>query len=201
MISGNSGAAEWNGSGDWHALHIRHQHEKAVAQALSSKGFETFLPLYPAVHRWKDRTRQLSLPVFPCYLFLRGGLDRRLQILQTHGVQGVVGTAGRPGFIPEAEIAAIQRAVENRLTIGPHPFLQCGDWVRIKSGPLLGLEGILVRKQEQVRLVLSIEILGRSVAVEVEASLVERISKPKNGRIPVRDTPLSPSTLSCKAVL
>lgn len=174
----SSEVLDLNGSSAWHALHTRHQHEKVVAEILTREGFETFLPLYPAVHRWKDRTKRLSLPLFPCYVFLRGGLDRRLQIIQTPGVHAIVGTAGRPGVIPEPEITAIRRAVDNSLRIAPHPFLECGDWVRIKSGPLFGLEGILVRKQDQFRLVLSVEMLARSVAVEVDASIVERVSKP-----------------------
>jgi len=172
----NSRVDDFDGNSAWHALHIRHQSEKMVAEMLCNRGFETFLPLYPAVHRWKDRTKHLMLPLFPCYAFVRGGLDRRLQIITTPGVHGIVGTAGRAGIIPESEITAIRRAVENTLRVEPHPFLQCGDWVRIKSGPLLGLEGILVSKQNRLRLVLSVEMLGRSVAVEVESSIVERIS-------------------------
>ena len=174
MLQRNSEFHDTNGSGAWHALHTRYQHEKVVAELLALQAFETFLPLYTAVHRWKDRTKRLSLPLFPCYVFLRGGVDRRLQILKTPGVHAIVESAGRPGVIPEPEIAAIQRAVENSLRIKPHPFLESGDWVKIKSGPLVGLEGILVRKQDQLRLVLSVEMLGRSVAVEVDPSHAEQ---------------------------
>ena len=154
----------------WHALHTRYQHEKVVAELLTRHGFEVFLALYTAVHQWKDRRKHLCLPLFPCYVFLRDGVDRRLQILQTPGVHGIVQVAGRPGVIPEAEIAAIRRVVENPLPIEPHSFLENGDRVRIKAGPLTGLEGILVRKQDQLRLVLSVEMLGRAVAVPIEAS-------------------------------
>jgi len=165
-------------SAAWYAIYTRHQHEKAVAQILSNKGLEIFLPLYRVAHRWQDRTKQLSLPLFPCYLFLRGGLDRRLQILTTPGVHTIVGWAGRPAVIPEVEIDAVRRAVESFLRVEPHPFLKCGDWVRVKSGPLQGLEGILVRKKNLFRLVLSVELLGRSVAVEVDACMVERVATP-----------------------
>jgi len=195
MLPVSSGIHDINESSAWHALHTRHQHEKVVAELLASKGFETFLPLYPVVHRWKDRTKRLSLPLFPCYVFLRGGLDHRLQIIKTPGVHGIVGTVGFPGVIPEAEIVAIRRAVAKSLRIEPHPFLECGDWVKIKSGPLFGLEGILVRKRDQLRLVLSVEMLGRSVAVEVDVSIVERVNKPKNGGIP------TPNTLRCPSLL
>ena len=176
MLQGNSEFHDTNGSSAWHALHTRYQHEKVVAELLARQEFETFLPLYTAVNRWKDRTKRLSLPLFPCYVFLRGGFDRRLQILKTPGVHAIVESAGCPGVIPEPEIAAIRRAVENSLRIKPHPFLETGDWVKIKSGPLVGLEGILVRKQDQLRLVLSVEMLGRSVAVEVETSHAEQVS-------------------------
>ena len=184
MLQRNSEFHDTNGSSAWHALHTRYQHEKVVAALLALQAFETFLPLYTAVHRWKDRTKRLSLPLFPCYVFLRGGVDRRLQILKTPGVHAIVESAGCPGVIPEPEIAAIRRAVENSLRIKPHPFLETGDWVRIKSGPLVGLEGILVRNQDQLRLVLSVEMLGRSVAVEVDAYIVERVSKRMTGCFP-----------------
>ena len=176
MYSMDSGLHDLHGISVWHALHTRYQHEKAVAEILTREGFEIFLPLYPAVHQWKDRTKRLSLPLFPCYVFLRGGLDRKLQVIKTPGVHAIVGTAGRPGVIPEFEITAIRLAVESSLRIEPHPFLKCGDRVRIKSGPLLGIEGILVRKHDGHRMVLSVEMLGRSVAVEVDGSIVERIS-------------------------
>ncbi|HWP84399.1 MAG TPA: UpxY family transcription antiterminator [Terriglobia bacterium] len=169
-----SGAA-----GAWHALHTRHQHEKLVAELLSRQGFEVFLPLYTAVHRWKDRAKRLRLPLFPCYLFLRDGAGRRLEVLKTPGVHGMVEVAGRPGVIPEEEIAAIRRLVAAPLPIEPHPYLESGDRVRIKAGALEGLEGILVRRQDQWRLVLSIEMLGRAVAVQVDAFLVERVGPRK----------------------
>jgi transcription antitermination factor NusG len=181
--------------GPWHALHTRHQHEKKISELLHNKGFETFLPLYSAVRQWKDRTKLLSLPLFPCYVFIRGGLDRKLQIIQTPGVHGIVETAGLPGVIPEIEIQAIQRAVESSLKMEPHPFLECGDLVRITSGPMSGLEGILIRKRDQLRLVLSVEMLGRSVAVEVGASVAERISKARDSGSPFRNISPAPSPL------
>jgi transcription antitermination factor NusG len=175
----SSGFPAGNGADSgWHALHTRHQNEKRLAEFLAERGFEIFLPLYTTVHRWKDRDKQLSLPLFPCYVFFRGGLERKIQLLTAPGVHGIVGTAGRPGVISDAEIEAIRVAVDSRFNIEPHPFLQCGDRVRIRSGPLAGLEGILVNKQNRLRLVLSVEMLGRSVAVEVDALLVERIGGP-----------------------
>lgn len=162
----------------WYALYTRHQHEKVVGRILSSKGLEIFLPLYTAIHRWKDRNRRLSLPLFPCYLFFRGGLERELEILGTPGVHGVVGWPRQAAMIPEAEIEAVRRMVESSITVEPHPFFKCGDWVRVKSGPLEGIEGILVRKKNIARFVISVEMLEKSVSVEVDASLVDRTSRP-----------------------
>ncbi len=160
----------------WYALYTRHQHEKAVARILSNKGHEVFLPLYSTAHQWQDRIKQLWLPLFPCYVFLRGGLDRRFQILSTPGVYTIVGWAGRPAIIPRAEIDAVRQVVESSLRVEPNPFLKCGDRVRVKSGPLQGLEGILVRKKNVFRLVISVEMLRRSAAVEIDARCLERVS-------------------------
>jgi len=184
MLQENFDFDSTSGSRTWHALYTRHQHEKIVDELLSSQGFETFLPVYTAVHRWKDRTKQLSVPLFPNYVFLRGVAGYRLQVLKTPGVHAIVESGGQPGAIPESEIAAIRQVVENSLRMEPHPFLATGDWVRIKSGPLSGLEGILVRKQDRLRLVLSVEMLGRSVSVEVDVYSVERVSKKVNGDVP-----------------
>jgi transcription antitermination factor NusG len=158
----------------WYALYTRHQHEKTVADILSRKGFEVFLPLYSTVHRWKDRQKQLSLPLYPSYVFLRDNLERKLQILTTPGFHSIVGTADGPKPIPDYEIDAVKRVIEGSLAVEPHPFLRCGDRVRVLGGPLEGIEGILVRKKNSLRLVLSVEMLMKSVAVEVDASLVER---------------------------
>jgi transcription termination/antitermination protein NusG len=176
---------------DWHAIHIRHQHEKTVADVLTRERFEIFLPLYSTVRPWKDRMKHLWLPLFPCYAFFRGGLDRKLQIVQTPGVHGIVGTAGRAAVIPEEEIAAIRRAVDGRLKVEPYPYLKAGDRVRITAGPLLGIEGILIRKQDLARIVLSIEMLGRSVAVEVNPAFVEPISSGAHDRSPGSSAPPS----------
>jgi transcription antitermination factor NusG len=172
----------------WYALHTRHQHEKTVDRILINKGFDTFLPLYSTTHNWKDRTKALSLPLFPCYVFLKGGIERRLQIITTPGIHGVVSSGGRPAVIPDFEIEAIRRAVESGARVEAHPFLKCGNWVRVKCGPLTGIEGILVRKKNISRLVLSVEILGTAAAIEVSAFQVEplngpRLKYPSNGSV------------------
>jgi transcription antitermination factor NusG len=162
----------------WFALYTRHQHEKVIAHVLENKGFEVFLPLYTTARRWKDRTKQLSLPLFPCYLFLRTTMERRLDIITTPGIVSILGGGGESGVILESEINGVRQVVERGAEVEPHPFLRCGDWVRVKSGPLEGVEGILVRKKNLFRLVLSVELLEKSAAVEVDVSSVERVACP-----------------------
>jgi transcription antitermination factor NusG len=161
----------------WYALYTRHQHEKSIANMLTNRGFEVFLPLYLVGHQWKDRTKQLSLPLFPTYVFLWSCLGRRVDVLKTPGVYQFVGFGGMPCAIPTEEIESVRRVVTSALSIEPHPFLKCGDRVRIKSGSLAGVEGILVRKKNLFRLVLSVELLNRAVALEVDVTKVERLAK------------------------
>lgn len=159
----------------WHVLYTRHQHEKVVAHTLSNKGFEVFLPLYSSTRRWKDRYKQLSLPLFPCYVFLKERLERRLDIVTTPGVYMLVTSGGLPAVVPEEEMQAVRQLVEKGQGVEPHSFLNAGSRVRVKHGPIRGVEGILVRQKNLFRLVVSIEILGRSASVEVDASMVERL--------------------------
>ena len=179
--------------GHWYALYTRHQHEKTVAEILMAKGFEVFLPLYSVSHQWKDRVKKLSLPLFPSYVFLRSSLDHRAQIMSTSGVHAFVGVEGRAARIPDEEIEAVRRTVDSLLHVEPHPFLRWGDWVRIKSGPLEGIEGILVRRTNQFRLVLSVEMLEQSVAVEVDPHIVEPVSR---RAVPIRAELVAKSTHS-----
>jgi transcription antitermination factor NusG len=167
--STNSGSAL-----SWHAIYTRHQHEKTVAECLSRKGFEIFLPQYSSTRQWKDRRKVISLPLFPSYVFVHGGLDRMMHLMTTPGVHRLVSWGAQPAVIPQEDIDAVRRLVQTSLRLEPHPFLKCGDWVRITSGPLEGIRGILVRKKSALRLVLSVEMLQKSVAVEVGVSTVER---------------------------
>jgi transcription antitermination factor NusG len=158
---------------EWNAIYTRHQHEKAVAESLAGNGFEVFLPTYNVIRQWTDRKKQLSLPLFPCYVFVRSNFERHLRVLTTPGVHFMVMFAGRPAPIPDLEIDAIRKAVESMFRVEPHPFLRCGDWVRVTSGPLADVEGILVRKKGSYRLILSAELLGKSIAVEIDAFSVK----------------------------
>jgi transcription antitermination factor NusG len=173
-----------NGEHHWWAIYTRHQHEKVVADVLSAKGFQVFLPLYDSIRRWKDRQKLLSLPLFPCYVFVCGGLNRPFQILSTPGVHMALTHGDRIAVIPEKEIDAIRRTIQGPFRMEPHPFLRCGDRVRVVRGSLEGVEGILIRKKNQYRLVLSVDMLAKSVAVEIDASDIESISEP----VPARQT-------------
>lgn len=160
---------------EWWALYTRHQHERVIADTLSSKGFEVFLPLYQSLRRWKDRKKMLWLPLFPCYVFVRGGMNRRLDIVSTPGVHMILSSGNHAAIVPEDEIHGIRMAVAGPARVEPHPFLKCGDRVRVMRGSLEGVQGILIRKKNLFRLVLSVEMLAQSVAVEIDASEVEPV--------------------------
>lgn len=167
----------------WWALYTRHQHEKVVAQILASKGFEVFLPVYESIRRWKDRNKTLSLPLFPCYVFVRGGLSRRSMVVTTPGVHTILYNGDRIAVIPNEDIDSIRKAVDGPFRVEPHPFLRCGERVRVTRGSLEGVEGVLLRKKSLYRLILSVDMLAQSVAVEIDASDVE--SATAAGRVPL----------------
>jgi transcription antitermination factor NusG len=120
--------------------------------------------------------------LFPCYVFIRGEVGRCLQVVNTPGVHMILNQGEHFAVIPENEIQAIRRTVEGPFRMEPHPFLRCGDRVRVVCGSLQGVEGILVRKKNQFRLVLSVDMLAKSVAVEIDAADVESVSEPAGGR-------------------
>jgi transcription antitermination factor NusG len=160
----------------WWAVYTQHQHEKTVAEMLMGKGFDVFLPLHETLRRWKDRQKLLSLPLFPGYVFVRGVLSRRLQVVSTPGIHMILSRGEQIEVVPEAEIDAIRRAVQGSWRVEPHPFLKIGERVRVTRGSLEGVQGILIRKKNLYRLVLSVEMLAQSVGVEVSASDVEPVA-------------------------
>ena len=165
----------------WWALYTRHRHEKAVAEMLAAKDFEVFLPLYESIRRWSDRQMRITLPLFPCYVFVRGGLHRRLDVVTTPGVHMILFHGEHVAIIPDSETQAIRKAVDGPSRIEPHPFLKCGERVRVIRGSLEGVEGILVRKKNAYRLVLSVDMMAQSAAVEIDASDVEPVSAKRPG--------------------
>jgi transcription antitermination factor NusG len=163
-------------SEQWYAAYTKHQHEKSAADLLSRKGFEILLPLYRKTHRWKDRLQPVALPVFPCYLFLRMNLERKLAVLQTPGIFWLLGNSGNAAVVPEADIEAIRKIASSTAAFEPHPYLKSGDRVRVVSGPITGVEGILTRVKNRYRIVLSVDLLQQALAVEIDISAVERIA-------------------------
>lgn len=158
----------------WYAAYTAARHEKRVAEQLANRSVEAFLPLYEAVHRWKDRRKKVQLPLFPGYLFIHMPLDERLKVLSLPGVVRLVGFNGRPSALLDADIEAMRLGLRD-LRAEPHPYLKVGQRVRVRSGSFEGWEGILVRKKETFRVVLSIDMIMRSIAVEVDSADVEPV--------------------------
>lgn len=159
----------------WYAAYTCARHEKRIAEQLARRGVESFLPLYESVRRWKDRRVCLQLPLFPGYVFVHTALAHRLRVLQIPSVVRLVGFNGLPTALPDSEIEALRRGLVDKRLVKPHPYLTVGRRVRIKNGPLAGVEGILIRKKNSVRVVLSLDLIQRSACVEVDASDVERL--------------------------
>jgi transcription antitermination factor NusG len=159
----------------WYAAYTSANHEKSVALQLVERSVEHFLPLYESLRRWKDRRMKLQMPLFPGYVFVRLALRDRLQVLQVPGVARLVGFNGVPCALRDSEIEAMQTCLGRKAYLEPYPYVQVGRRVRVKCGPLAGLEGIVVRKKNRVRFVISLDLIQRSVAVEVEAGDVEGI--------------------------
>jgi len=159
----------------WFAVQVRTQREEGVADHMEGKGYEWFLPTYKRRKLWSDRIREVQVPLFPGYLFCRFNPQDRLPILKTPGVIKIVGYNRVPIPVDEQEIAAIQKLVASGIPNQPWPYLAVGDRVRIESGPLHGLEGILTSFKGNHRLVLSVTLLQRSVAVEIDSAFVESL--------------------------
>ncbi len=157
----------------WFALQVNSRKENRIFAHLVGQGYECFLPKYKAVRQWSDRRKEIESPLFPGYLFCRFNPLQRLPILKTPGVMEIVGCNRKPIPIDEQEIQAIQRMMESSLARQPWPYLEVGERVRIQSGALRGLAGILVALKGNYRLVLSVTLLKRSVAVEIDAAAVQ----------------------------
>jgi transcription antitermination factor NusG len=159
----------------WFALQTKSRSENFVATQLRGKGYEPFLPVYKSRRRWSDRFKELELPLFPGYMFCRFHPLDRLPILVTPGVLQIVGAGKSPTPVDDAEIATIQTCIQSGLPRQPWPFPQIGQRVRVEYGPLRGLEGVLLSMKGGHRLVLSVTLLQRSVAVQLDESWVNPI--------------------------
>jgi len=165
-------------AGSWHAVRVRPRWEKLAANALHCKDYEAFLPLYRKHSQWSDRVKDIDVPLFPGYVFCRGEFFRRPRLVTTPGVIGILSFNGTPAVIDDHEIEAIKAVLRAGLYAEPWPHLREGQRVRVNSGALTGMEGILIRIKSDFRIVLSVEALCRSVAVEIHRECVTPLSGP-----------------------
>jgi transcription antitermination factor NusG len=180
----------------WFALQTRSRYENFVASMLSGKGYEPFLPAYTCRRRWSDRIKEFELPLFPGYLFCRFDPSNRLPILITPGVIQVVGVGKTPVPVDESEITAIQILMGSGLPGRPWAFLQIGQRVRIERGPLAGVEGMLTGFRGRYRLVLSVTLLQRSVAVEVDGTWIDARNTSPAPALPATDAAQFPTEIA-----
>jgi transcription antitermination factor NusG len=176
------GLLQQSSAANWYALYTCPRHEKSVAYQIEQRSISCFLPLYRSVRRWKDRRKVLELALFPGYVFVRLALQDRLRVLQLPSAVRLVSFNGEPAALPESEIDALRQRLTHGLCLEPHPYLTVGRRVRVKTGPMQGLEGIIVRRKDRSRLVFSLDLIMRSVAVEVDEGDVEPVAK--SGGIP-----------------
>lgn len=158
----------------WYVAYARPRHEKHIVHQLEQRGVRSLLPLYTSVRRWQDRKKRLELPLFPCYVFVQIALQRKLELLRLPGVVDMVTFQGQPVPVPGDQIEALQNLSAATMA-HPYPYLQFGRKVRVWRGALEGLEGIFVRRRGQSRVVLSVALIQRSVAIEVEDADVELV--------------------------
>jgi transcription antitermination factor NusG len=162
----------------WFALHVRSRHEFHVWERLITKGIEAFLPTVERLRRWKDRKKKINFPLFPGYIFVH--IPKTAQdILNVLKIKGVVrflcSEPGDPESIPDEQVVSLKRLIESKESLDPYPYLKEGERVRIRNGPLSGVEGILIERLGQHMLVLSVDLLKQGVALKIEASDVERV--------------------------
>lgn len=167
----------------WFAVLVRTGREKTANLLLENSGYECFLPVSKSTRRWSDRTKVIEIPLFPGYLFCRMNPHNRLTVLMTPGVMQIVGVGKTPIPVEDEEIEAIQRVQKSGLAAMPWPYMQIGNVAQILEGPLRGLTGIIVKIKSGMKLVLSVGLLQRSVAVEVERSWVGEVQAGKPGEI------------------
>jgi len=161
----------------WYAAYTSSRHEKTVAEHLRQREVECFLPLYETIRRWNNGRHRVQVPLFPGYIFVRMGMRDKLRVLQVPGLVQLVSFQGAPAALPDAEIETLRNALAAGVPAQPHAYLTVGSQVEICRGPLQGMRGVLLRHQGQFRVVLSVEMIMRSIVVEVEASDVTALDR------------------------
>jgi transcription antitermination factor NusG len=164
----------------WYALHVRSRFEKVVSRNLQGKGFEEYLPLYRTRTRWSDRTKEIELPLFPGYVFCKFDLQDRLPVLMIPGVNGIVGFGKSATPVDPAELDAVRSLMGSGSSCEPWAFIGVGEEVLVESGPMAGTRGIVVRVKDSYRLVISMNLLQRSVAVEIDQQCLKVVSSGKS---------------------
>jgi transcription antitermination factor NusG len=198
---------------NWFAVQTRYRYEQRIANDLSSKGLENFLPTLREVHEWKDRRKPIEVPAFSGYLFVRceATLQNRVRVLETTGVVRLLGSQSQPEPVAESEIQSLRLSLTSGATCTRHPYLAIGTPLRITRGPLTGLEGRLVRTANELRLVISVASVGQAIAVEVsredvdaigaeEASHADRIHRIETSVCEVLDMPSRTAQENTKAL-
>jgi transcription antitermination factor NusG len=161
----------------WYAVHTRARHEKMVAERLQDQGVTVFLPLVKETHRWSDRKKTVEIPLFGCYVFVKFVPDNRsrLRVCRTDGVLQIVGVRGEGTAIPEEQIEAVRALLAEKLPFSSHPFLKVGQRVRIRGGALDGVEGVLLSRNGDRTLIVSVDVIQRSLAVRIEGYHLEAV--------------------------
>ena len=181
VSSDNLGALEWPGlpteyyETRWYAAYTSSNHEKRVAEQMGVRGVEHFLPLYASIRRWRNGRVKLQRPLFPGYVFVRIALREKLRLQQIPGVAWLVGFHGTPAALPDEEIEALRTSLGTGMQAEPHPYLTAGRRVRVKEGPLVGVEGILVKSKNRARFVVSMDLIQRAMAVEMDEADLEPV--------------------------
>lgn len=166
----------------WYAIRVRSNFEVATSLMLRCQDIEVFCPTYRSQRRWSDRTKEIQRPLFPGYVFCRISPLQRVPVLSTAGVVGIVGFGRTPIAIPDHEIEAVRMVVKSNLGATPCPYLEIGHKVAIETGPLAGAEGIVLEIKTGLRLVVSIDILRRSVATEIDRAWIRQIGSSATGQ-------------------
>ena len=161
----------------WYAGYTASRHEKRVAEHFAQRGIEHFLPLYETIHRWNNGRHRVQLPLFPGYIFVRIALQDRLRVIEVPGFVRLVGFNSLPCPLPETDINRMKEALTKGVLAEPYPYLTVGTRVEIRNGPMQGMTGILLRRQNKCRVVISVDLIMRSMAVEVEAREVVPMRK------------------------
>ncbi len=182
ISSDNLSAVEWQGlpaehfEARWYAAYTSSNHEKRVAEQMGVRGVEHFLPLYASIRRWRNGRVTLQRPLFPGYVFVRIALREKLRVQQIPGVAWLVGFDGILAALPDEEIEALRASLGTGMQAEPHPYFTSGRRVRVTNGPMAGLQGVLRRRKNNARLVVSLHLIQRAMAVEIDEADVEPVA-------------------------